>query len=413
MNPPGREELLTVEDWAEIRRLHLAEGVPIKEIARRLGLARNTVREAVRSSMPPRYERRSSGSAVDAVEPDIRRLLAAHPRMPATVIAERVGWDRGITVLRERVAELRPVYLPADPAGRTAYRPGELAQWDLWFPPADVPIGPDRVARPPVLVGVAGYSRWIVARMIPSREAHDLLLGHLACLVDLGRVPRAGVYDNEGAIGRWRRGVPQLTEAFQAFRGTLGMGVVLLKPADPEAKGLVERANGYLETSFLPGRRFGSPADFNAQLADWLARANARHHRIIGCRPADRIAEDRSAMLALPPVLPDPAFRTAIRLPRDHYVRVLGSDYSVHPGAIGRRVEVRADLEAVRVTLAGELVGEHRRSLVPHQVVTDPAHVAARDRLRHARREVEAAGPDHDVEIRDLAVYDRLLGVAS
>lgn len=402
-----------MEDWAEIRRLHLAEGLPIKEIARRLGLARNTIREAVRSSVPPRYERQAMGSAVDAVEPEIRRLLARHPRMPATVIAERIGWERGMTVFRDRVRDLRPVYLPPDPAGRTTYRPGELAQWDLWFPPVDIPIGPGRVARPPVLMGVAGYSRWMVGRMIPSRESHDLLLGHLACLVDLGRVPRAGVYDNEGAIGRWRRGVPQLTAAFQAFRGAFGMGVVLLKPADPESKGLVERANGYLETSFMPGRRFGSIADFNHQLGAWLLKANGRQHRIIGCRPADRIAEDRAAMLALPPVLPDPAFQTATRLPRDHYVRVLGSDYSVHPRAIGRRVDVRADLDVVRITLAGDLVGQHRRSLVPHQVVTDPGHVIARAHLRDARRELPAVDPSADVEVRDLAVYDRLVEAVS
>lgn len=402
-----------MEDWAEIRRLHLAEGIPIKEIARRLGLARNTVREAVRSPTPPRYVRRSGGSAVDRVEPEIRRLLSAHPRMPATVIAERMGWTRGLTILKARVRDLRPVYLPPDPAGRTTYRPGELAQWDIWFPAADIPIGPDRVAQLPVLMGVAGYSRWMVGHMIPSRERHDLLLGHLACLVDLGRVPRASVYDNEGAIGRWRRGVPQLTHEFQAFRGTFGMGVVLLRPGDPEAKGLVERANGFLETSFLPGRRFGSAADFNGQLGSWLVRANQRHHRIIGCRPADRIAEDRAAMLPLPPVLPDPAFRASTRLGRDHYVRVLSSDYSVHPRAIGRRVEVRADLDFVTVTCAGEPVAQHRRSLVPHQVLTDPAHTIARAHLRDERRALEAGRPEPDVEVRDLAVYDRLAGAVS
>jgi hypothetical protein len=262
-------------------------------------------------------------------------------------------------------------------------------------------------------MGVAGYSRFMVGRMIPSRESHDLLLGHLACLVDLGRVPRAGVYDNEGAIGRWRRGVPQLTEAFQAFRGAFGMGVVLLKPADPESKGLVERANGYLETSFMPGRRFGSIADFNHQLGDWLPRANGRQHRIIGCRPLDRIVEDRAAMLALPPILPDPAFRTSTRLGRDHYVRVLSSDYSVDPRAIGRRVEVRADLAEVTVRCAGDLVARHQRSLVAHRVLTDPAHAIARAYLRDERRELEVGPVQPDVEIRDLAVYDRLVGTVS
>jgi transposase len=106
---------------------------------------------------------------------------------------------------------------------------------------------------------VSAYSRTIVARMIASREAHDILGGHLACLLELGAVPRKGMYDNEAALVSRHNGRPNLTERFQQFRGTLGMGVVICKPGDPEAKGLVERAIGYLETSFLPGRRFRDP----------------------------------------------------------------------------------------------------------------------------------------------------------
>ena len=82
---------MSVEDWAEIRRLHRAERVPIKVIARRLGCSKNTVKAALRRDSPPRYERRGSGSIVDAVEPQIRELLAGTPTMPATVIAERIG----------------------------------------------------------------------------------------------------------------------------------------------------------------------------------------------------------------------------------------------------------------------------------------------------------------------------------
>jgi transposase len=85
------ERVLTVEDWAEIRRLHRAEGMPIKVIARTLGISRSTVRAALASDGPPRYERRPAGSAVDGFEPRIRELMAAYPTMPATVIAERVG----------------------------------------------------------------------------------------------------------------------------------------------------------------------------------------------------------------------------------------------------------------------------------------------------------------------------------
>src|SRR5438034_8236006 len=138
---PGRKVVIDVEDWAEIRRLHRAEGLSIKAIVRRLGVSRNTVRDALRSDEPPRYERARSGSAVDVVEPQIRELLGEFPTMPATVIAERIGWDRGITILRDRVSELRPLFVPPDPCQRTTYSPGELAQWDLWQPDALIPLG--------------------------------------------------------------------------------------------------------------------------------------------------------------------------------------------------------------------------------------------------------------------------------
>jgi Integrase core domain len=90
----------------------------------------------------------------------------------------------------------------------------------------------------------------------------------------------------------------------QAFRGTLGAKVHICRPADPESKGMIERANGYFETSFLPGRTFESPEDFNTQLVDWLAKANTRRMRVLGCSPADRVEADRAAMLSLPPVAP-------------------------------------------------------------------------------------------------------------
>jgi transposase len=109
------EGVLSVEDWAEIRRLHRAEGLPIKVIARTLGISRNTVRSALASDGPPKYERKSAGSCVDAFEPRIRELLQAYPAMPATVIAERIGWERGLTILKDRIRELRPAFSAAGP----------------------------------------------------------------------------------------------------------------------------------------------------------------------------------------------------------------------------------------------------------------------------------------------------------
>lgn len=402
--------MIDVEDWAEIRRLHRAEGMGIKAIVRRLGISRNTVREALRSNGPPRYERTSRGSTVDVVEPEILRLLKEFPDMPATVIAERIGWDRGITVLRDRVSELRPLFVPPDPCQRTTYQPGELAQFDLWQPDVEIPLGFGQTDKLWVVVGVAGFSRLIAAWMVPSRAAHDVLGGMLVLLGQFGAVPRKAVWDQEGCIGQWRAGRQVLTGEYQTFRGTLGMTAVLCGSADPEAKGVVERANQYLETSFLPGRRFESLADFNRQLEFWLRRANQRIHGTTRVRPAEAIWEDRGAMLSFPPVLPDPSWRFTTRLPRDHYVRVDTNDYSVNPRFVGRRVDVRVTLDEVVVTCDGTEIARHARCLAKHQSLLAADHARI---LRSMRAEAAlATALDAEVEERDLAVYDQITGAA-
>ena len=141
--------MLDVEDWAEIRRLRKAEMMPIKVIARVVGCSRNALKKALAAERPPAYRRQRTGSVVDAVEPRIRELLQACPTMPATVIAERIEWRYSIRTLSGRVAELRPVYLPPDPASRTSYLAGEIAQCDFWFPPITLPVGSGRVAPRP------------------------------------------------------------------------------------------------------------------------------------------------------------------------------------------------------------------------------------------------------------------------
>jgi transposase len=403
-----------VEDWAEIRRLHRAEEMPIKVIARVMGCSKNTVKAALVSEGPPRYVRVGSGSIVDEVEPQIRELLAAWPTMPATVIAERIGWSRSIRVLSGRVAELRAVYLPPDPASRTSYVAGEIAQCDFWFPDIEIPVGfgQSRTATLlPVLTMITGYSRWLSAVLIPTRTAADLFAGWWGHLAALGAVPRVLVWDGEGAIGRWRGGHSELTTDCQGFRGTLGAKVLVCRPGDPEAKGLIERAHDYLERSFLPGRTFSSPADFNTQLAGWLATANRRVRRVLGCAPIDRITADRAAMLSVPPVAPVTGWRASTRLARDHYIRLDSNDYSVHPAVIGRRVEIVADLTRVRVHCDGRVVADHDRLWAKHQTVSDPEHVAAAKTLRRDRIALVRPAAEPEVEIRCLADYDTALGL--
>jgi hypothetical protein len=152
--------------------------------------------------------------------------------------------------------------------------------------------GPVRTATQlPVLTMVCGYARRACAVLVPTRRAEDLYAGWWQLIKGLGVTPRVLVWDGEGAVGRWRP-AQRAHRAVQGFRGTLAAKVVICRPGDPEAKGLVERLHDYLERSFLPGREFTSPADFNTQLAGFLARANTRHHR--GPQPDHQSTQSRT-----------------------------------------------------------------------------------------------------------------------
>lgn len=403
-----------MEDWAEIRRLHRSEGMPIKAIVRRLGVARNTVRAALASDEPPAYRRAPRGSLVDAVEPEIRKWLRVDAKMPATVIAERIGWEHSITILKDRIRLIRPEYAGVDPADRIVHEPGQAAQMDLWFPEPRIPVGFGQAAMLPVLVMTLTFSRFLSAVMLPSRQGGDLLAGMWQLIAQVGAVSKTLVWDREAAIG----GKGKVTQAAAGFAGTLATRVVLAPPRDPEFKGMTERNNDYFETSFLPGRQFASPGDFNTQLSDWLVRANQRKIRSLGGRPIDALDRDLAAMTVLPPRPPATGLQNRVRLSRDYYVRLDSNDYSVDPRVIGRLVDVTATLDRVIVVCDGHAVADHARSWATHAVITDPAHVETARGLRAqfstAKRERERASlaaPERRVMFRDPADYDDLFGV--
>jgi hypothetical protein len=244
--------------------------------------------------------------------------------------------------------------------------------------------------------------------MIPTRTTEDLLLASWELIQQLGRVPRRLIWDNETGIGRAHRPAAGVA----AFMGTLATKLVLLPPRDPESKGVVERRNGWFETSFMPGRSFTSAADFNTQFTDWLARANTRVVRTIRVAPVDRLEADRAAMLPLPPIPLHLGWRNSIRLGRDYYVRLDTNDYSVDPTVIGRMVDVSADLERVKVRADGRVVADHARVWARGTTVTDPVHVETAARLRKQFQRPRAAAVGNDLT-RDLADYDRAFGLVT
>jgi len=214
-------------------------------------------------------------------------------------------------------------------------------------------------------------------------------------------LPQTLVWDRQSGL---HAGGGRPTAEFAAFCGQLRIEWHFCAPADPQAKGVVERLQDFLERSFEPGRSFANELDYQAQLDTWFAeRANVRHHKTLRCRPIDRLAQERQVMSPLPAAAPDSDRRWVLRVPPDPHLRFDTNDYSLDPALVGQRVEARVtQTEVLAVALdSGELACHHQRSFARHRTITDLAHARA---LRAGRAE-----PEPTVEVRPLERYDALI----
>lgn len=397
--------MLDVERWAELRREHFVRQVPIKELARRYGIDRNTVRRALRSEEPPAYRRPPKPSKLDPFKDEIHELLRRHPKLTGVRVRELIeplGFDGGKSIVDDYLREVRPLFEKRRTYQRTSYRPGEICQFDLWEPSHHVPVGHGQTRRAWVVVACLGYSRAGAGALVFSKEAPDVLWGMGRCLASLGALPQLLVWDREGCV---HGGAGRPTGVYAGFCGQLKVDWHFCEPADPEAKGCVERLQGYMETNFEPGRRFVNERDFQLQLDAWFEKANARTHKTLRCRPADRLVEEREVMRPLPDREIDLDRRWVTRVGADPMLRFDSNDYSLDPRLVGRRIEARASQHEIAAVVmdTGELACRHERSFARNRTIV------ALDHARALRERRDEPAPELEVEERSLSVYDALI----
>ena len=398
--------MVGVEQWAEVRRMHRVDRLSIREISRRTGLHRKTIRRALASETPPKYERGATVSKLDGVKDWIGEHLRENPSISSQRLREmasELGYEGGKTIFDDYVREVRPRFLVRRTFQRTIYRPGELVQCDLWEPREPISVGHGQTRRGWVVTAELCWSRVIAGSLIFCKEAPDILWGLGRCLERIGALPEKLVWDRESAIAAGGRP----TREFAAFCGALEVGWVILDRGDAQAKGALERSHRFMRSSFLPGRQFANPADFQLQLDGWCDRVNRRVHRTTRAVPTERLVTERDRMRPLPSRLPDTDRRLVTRVPQQPYVRVDRNDYSIDPVFAGRRVEVRiSQAEVIAAVLdTGELACRHRRWFAGGLTFTDPRHQSELDRQRARRRQRHEV----DDEIRPLSRYAALI----
>ena len=383
--------MLDVERWAELRREHFVRGVSIKELARRTGLARNTIRAALRSDAPPVFRCPERPSKLDPFKDEIHRLLKDDPRLPGVRVRELIeplGFDGGKTIVDDYLREVRPLFVRPRTHQRTVYRPGEICQWDLWEPSAPVPVGHGQTRRAWVVVACLGYSRAGAGALVFSKQAPDVLWGMAPLSVV---VRRAAGADGRGtaraactpAAGARPRSMPASAASCRST-GTSATPATRRRRARSSACRATWRPTS--------SRAGGSPTSSTSSSSSTRgsSSANARTHKTLRARPIDRLVEERAVMRALPEREPDIDRRWVVRVPPDPHVRFDTNDYSLDPNLVGRRVEVRASQREITAVArdTGELAGRHERSFAKHRTITALEHARA---LRERRGERRAA----------------------
>jgi transposase len=294
----------------EIRVL-AKHGKGVREIARELGLSRNTVRRYLREPEAVRYRPRPSRPAkLDPYKPYIRqRLAAAAPDLiPATVLLAECrerGYAGSYTMLKAFVASLRPAVPPA-PLVRFETEPGEQMQVD-W---ATIRRGTDRLS---VFVATLGWSRNTYAEFVSDERLETLIACHEHAFLAFGGVPREVLYDNMKTVvverDAYGRGRHRFHPGFVDFAGHCGFRPRLCRPYRAQTKGKVERFIRYLRASFwvpLASQyaQNGLVVDreaANIAVRRWLREvANARVHATTAAVPSERLESERASLQPVP-----------------------------------------------------------------------------------------------------------------
>ena len=282
--------------------------------------------------------------------------------------------------------------------------PGEVCQFDLWEPRAEVPVGHGQTRRGWVVVACLGYSRAGAGALIFSKQTPDLLAGIARCLWSLGALPQTLVWDRQAGI-HGHGGRP--SEEFAAFCGQLRVDWHFCEPADPQAKGVVERLQGFIETQLRARPRVRQRARLPGPARRAGSRARQRRACTRRCAAARSTGslEERELMAPLPAAAPDTDRRWVLRVPPDPHLRFDTNDYSLDPGLVGRRVEVRVTQTRGHGGRAG-----HRRARLPAPARASPGTGRSPTSRTPERCSAGARAPaEPAVEIRPLARYDALI----
>lgn len=386
---------------AEILRLRYVEGLSTRAIARRLSMARRTVREVLgerRARRRAAFARASRESILAPYEAEIRARLRSEPELRAPGLLEHLralGYRGGISILRDRMRALRPRPHIEVFSSFTQIRPAERLEVDWAHLGYAIPGVPREVS---IFVAVLVFSRMLYLEFVLSRAMGSFLRCFERALAFFGGSTAVDVLDNMKTVVLGRAGgQPIFAPRFVEYARVRGFAISATLPRTPTGKPFVERGIGFVRTRFLPGRRFASLEDLRMQSAVWRDDfANRREHEATGKVPSLVFEHEEKPLLR---AIVDRPFNTDDLWPtgvdKTHEVFFDRNHYTVPWRLGGQQVLVRADDEIVRVMLVSKEIARHARSWSVGEHVRNARH---EDGMREQRARRHAGTLPHALQ---------------
>jgi transposase len=362
----GRQVMQTPEDVALMLRLKVA-GLGIKQIARKMGCSKNTVRRYLRSGGYVAYKRPQRESALRGLEPWLSERLQRH-RGNADVVRQDLEREHAIAVslrtVERAVAPFRRELRAAEVATiRFETLPGEQLQVD--FGETTVVIAGERV-RVHLFVATLGYSRRPYVAVFSHERQSAWWSGIEGAFHHFGGRTRELLIDNAKPLVNFHDAQTReirFNERFHAFCRYWDVTPKACAPYRARTKGKDERGVGYVKRNAIAGHTFDSLAALEAHLAWWMREvADTRVHGTTGEVPIERFkAKEATALRPLEGRTTFQPIRECVRrVHADACIELETNRYSVPWRLIGEMVSVLVN-EQVRVMHAGQEVAVHTR----------------------------------------------------
>lgn len=408
----------------DIWTLH-RQGYSQREIGRRLGLDRRTVKKYIAGQELPTYRGGPRGSKLAPYHGMIRDWLAGE-EYTAQRLHRRVteqGYAGSYETVKRYVRRIK------GERSRVAYlrfetEPGVQAQVDF----GEFQVGDDGTTSLKLYVFalVLGYSRALYAELVEECTLPAFLECHQRAFGYLGGVPAEILYDNmRNVVIRHLAGRVEWNGRLVEFATHYRFKPLACPPYSPWVKGKVERPMDYLREAFWRGYRYVGLEQANLDLRAWLqAEANRRVHGTVHERVDVRWGRERAHLGALPLRAFDTSACYWRKVARDCVVTFEGNQYQVPHRAVGQTVLVKVRREMLRVFWRDELLAVYRIPAGRGQYLTQTAFQEAlrtdadQRRRKYLRRRGKGKAtiglrPDGAGSLRrDLREYDRLLAVA-